>query len=204
MLTAHFPLKSIPSLRIRALRVFLVSLTLSLSWSCTAIDADNPYDPRSGADDRALGLITGRLSPPGEDVNALSRVRVELRRLAERDQLFATMSPEEGGRFTFESLAEDRYELSISLEGFTPYQQSIALGLAEVVDLGEITLQPRVDPRTGQNSIGVEGIARREGAAESEHGGILVEALDSPFAAVTSGDGRFYLPLPPQSQKLRF
>lgn len=188
--------------RLSTLCLFVLLFSL---WGCDGIQPNNPFDPEAPTGTKLLGQVSGRITfSEIYPSDLLDDVNVELRRLSELDTPFMEGVLESGGQFLFEDLEEGRYQLRVELNGFASVRYALILGIGELIDLGSIFLEERVDPNTGDVSVGVEGVAQRALSAEMEHGGILVEALNTPFSTITNSDGRFYLPLPPGDHILRF
>ena len=183
----------------------VIILTLITLMACEEIGPTNSFDPQAPTDIKSLGIVRGRVVLP-DLVNAetlLTQIRIELRRLAELDVSFLDAMREDQGRFSFPDLAEDRYQLQISLEGFQPIRYTLIMEIGGLIDLGDIPLIPTVNSTTGDISIGVTGNVRRENAPEGSHGGILVESIDQIFSTMSNSDGSFYLTLPPGEHNLK-
>jgi hypothetical protein len=184
----------------------MVFLTLSLFGGCQSpLDATNPFDPESNLETQESGQIVGQVQLPEYlQEETYERVLVSLRRQRELDEPFLDVSLDESGQFSFPELRDGRYQLSIVLSGFNTERFSLSLGIGEFVDLGTVTITPNVSAETGEVSVGVMGTVKRELSPDDDQGGILIEAIDTPFATVSASDGKFYLPLPPREHTLRF
>ena len=102
---------------------------ITLCIACEEIGPTNSFDPQAPTDIKSLGIVRGRVVLP-DLVNAntlLTQVRIELRRLAELDIPFLDAMREDQGRFSFSDLAEDRYQLQISLESMKINEKSIKI-----------------------------------------------------------------------------
>ena len=179
---------------------------LAFLSSCQApIDATNPFDPEASEGTQLNAQIVGAVVLPDQlPDDTIERVTVSLRRQRELGEPYLDQNLDSTGRFNFDELQDGRYQLSVSLSGFDTVRFAITLSIGELVDLGEIPLSPRVSTETGEVSVGVMGTVKRALSAEDDQGGILIEALNSPFATVSASDGRFYLSLPPGEHTLRF
>jgi hypothetical protein len=179
---------------------------LSTILGCDSpIDPTNPFDPEANEGIQLSGQISGRVTlPDGSADSVYENISVSLRRQRELSVPFLDLAVDRTGQFNFEDLEEGRYQLSVELSGFDPARFSLSLSIGELIDLGEVPLSPRVSAETGEVSVGVMGTVKRELSPEDDQGGILIEALNTPFATVSASDGRFYLPLPPSEHTLRF
>ena len=183
----------------------VIALLTLLSLGCDQINPTNPYDPEASADLKTPGSIQGRVVlPESFSADLLNQIQIDLRELSALDEVFMEGALDQRGRFIFNDLVEGRYQLRIDLSGFNPVRYSAILGIGELIDFGEIPLETRIDPNTGDVSVGVIGFARRALSPEGENGGILIEALETPFSTTTNSEGQFYLPLPPAQHILRF
>jgi hypothetical protein len=105
------------------------------------------------------------------------------------------VSPE--GLLAFPEVAVGSYTVTFAVPGFQAPQRPVVVGIAEVLDVGDIPL--------GIASLGaVEGTARLAGAPPEGHQGIFVEARGSPFATLTTSDGHFRLEAAEGTYDLRF
>ena len=148
------------------------------------------------------GRIEGTVVPP-PDMDPVSFLRAAQVHLAFNDvfdQELAVQAPEPfGGRFAFEIAERTTYFLFAEAEGYGSAVVSVEAVPGQVVDVGELVLRPFGPP---PRASGVRGLARRAGA--EDHGGIVVETLNAPFATRTAADGRYQLDLPPGAWSLRF
>lgn len=183
--------------------LFLLSM---LMGACEPVAPSNPYDPETARSSQRLGSISGRLALPSSyPSSTLEGIEVELRLMSDLTARLLTVPVDEAGRFEIADLPSDRYQLRVDVPGFTPVRYGITLEVGQLVGLGEIPLEPRINPETGDLSVGVEGVALRSlVSGNDQHGGILVEALGTPYTTITSVQGRFYLPLPPRTHVLQF
>lgn len=181
-------------------------LILSLCGACEPVAPSNPYDPETTRGEQVLGVISGRLALPSAYPSAtLEGVEVELRLMTDLNGRFLSTPVDEAGRFELAELPSDRYQLRADVPGFSSIRYGVNLEVGQRVGLGDIPLEPRVNPETGDLSVGVEGVVQRELITEdNQHGGVLVEALGTPYTTITSAQGRFYLPLPPRVHVLQF
>jgi ligand-binding sensor domain-containing protein len=136
--------------------------------------------------------------------STLEGVEVELRLMSDLNTPLLSAPVDEAGRFTLSELVAERYQLRADVGGFTPIRYALTLEVGQVVSLGDIPLEPRVNPETGDLSIGVQGVAQRGAVEEGQHAGVFVEALGTPYATFTNAEGAFYLALPPRAHTLRF
>ena len=178
----------------------------ALFGACDPVAPSNPYDPETARGEQRLGSISGRLSlPSAYPSSTIAGVEVELRLMSDLNSRFSSVPVDEAGRFELPELPSDRYQLRADVPGFTPIRYAVNLEVGQQVGLGDIPLEPRVNPETGDLSVGIEGVVQRGlVSGDDQHGGILVEALGTPYTTITSAQGRFYLPLPPRVHVLQF
>ena len=184
--------------------VWVLLFLFCLSACQSPLDPTNPFDPEANIETQQSGEIRGKVSLPEGFEHLIDRVSVSLRRQRELSVAFQDLTLDSVGSFSFDELRDDRYQLIIVLSGFNTERLSLNVGIGELIDLGTIPLSPLVSEETGEISVGVMGKVKRSLSPEGEQGGILIEAVDTPFATVSASDGRFYLPLPPREHTLRF
>lgn len=203
---SYLPPLQTPPLRAPTIWRVALMMIITILFGCEPpISATNPFDPEAPETTLLKSQIVGVVTLPDTlPEETIERVLVSLRKQRELGTPFLDQNLSNGGRFSFEDLDSGRYQLSVSLSGFETVRFSLNLAIGELADLGEIELTPRVSTETGEVSVGVMGKVRRALSAEDDQGGILIEALGTPFATVSASDGRFYLPLPPQEHTLRF
>ena len=186
----------------------LAWLLVLLPMGCSDVAPTNPYDPEAPAHQQAPGTVRGRLRatvslPPGfDEPDRLGRVAVELRPL-EGDEVLRSASPGANGRCILDDVPLGSGRLVASLEGFVPVSRFVDVGPGESVDAGLLALT--LPATRGLEPTELTGTAYLGGVlVEDGHGGILVEALGTPFATVTTTHGRFRLPVLPEPQTLSF
>ena len=185
--------------------VLLFGVIAALSACEPPIDATNPFDPESSLEVQESAEVVGQVKlPEYAKAEAYSRIKVSLRKQRELDVDFLEANLDETGRFGFSDLRDGLYQVQVSLSGFKEERISLNITIGDFIDLGTIELTPLVSEETGEVSVGVMGTVKRSLSPEDDQGGILIEALDTPFATVSASDGRFYLPLPPREHTLRF
>ncbi len=181
-------------------------LVLAAALACTTeVAPKNPYDPATPLALQAKARITGTV----ETVAAapFEGLRVYLRHNGELGGSFVT---DQTGAFVFDGLTPGSYSVEAQAAGFAPVSMPITLGAGADVDVGTITLAPLGGVDTGAlhgfaklgKVAAVPGGPVEEDPA-ADNGGILVEAVGTPFAAVTTSSGEYQLALPPGTHKLR-
>ena len=104
------------------------------------------------------------------------------------------------GRFDLGGINPGEYSLVVDATGFSGPTRVLVLGPGTRMDVGEIRLELEETPATGPTAI--EGTAQRDGL--SDHSGIQVEAIGTPFATVTTSTGAYRLEVTPGGHTLRF
>lgn len=204
------------------MRILFISTLFSFAFmACDQIPANNPFDPETSQAQQLQGQLVGRVTLPDqypsrllEDVNVTLSKLDEIQDQPNQQQLVSSIdisssSDETGalktsGRFTFQDLSEGRYQLQVTLDGFNTVQYSFIMEIGELIDLGTIRLTSIINDNTGDISVGVFGVVKRSLGGEGEHGGILVEAVNTSFSTSSNSEGAFYLSLPPGEHTLRF
>lgn len=181
----------------------LVLLGLGLLVACADVAPTNPYDPATPIAQQQKGQVVGTLRlPPGFGVDRLADAVVSLS-AASSPAASAYDSPVEviedpaGGRFTFGDIDPGAYRLTVGVRGLSADPIILEVGIGARVDVGEVGL-------LADQSASVEGVALRGGDAVVSHGGILVEALGTPYTALTTAEGRFSVSLTPGTYTFRF
>ena len=138
-----------------------------------------------------LAAVRGRVGLEGsEDPTALGSVQVSLTP-AGGVEPSKTTSCDQEGVFLFDDVPAATYTLRVARSGWASLEQSgLRLAPGQAVDLGDLQL-PR-DERTGE----VRGTVGIHGAAEGQHGGVLVEAQRTPYATLSTSSGDWSLTLP--------
>lgn len=163
---------------------------------------DEPF-VLSGAPAALRGVV--ELQPGFEDEDRLSRARIEL--FAGDDETAAfSLSPAPSrpspmaapeGPFVFSDLASGDWRLRISLEGFFTDERGVHLPVGSETGLGVITLfadAPAI----------LSGHAELADQPADGHGGTRVEALITPYVAMTTANGRWQLSVPAGAHALQF
>lgn len=177
---------------------------VSLASACADVPASNPFDPATPAAQQQRGRVVGAVRLPagfGAD-----RLTDGLARLYAADSPAmpayeaAVEVDAEGervaGRFTFGGVEPGLYRVAVQVRGFRGEPRAIALGIGAALDVGVLDLQPSEDAV-------IQGAALLAGDAVADHGGTLIEALGTPYTALTAADGAFRLDLPPGTYTLR-
>ncbi len=154
---------------------------------------------------RALpGLVVGTVSlPPGFDRALLLEVRVALEPDAGGPPA-ATARPDADGLVRIDPAPPGSWLLSITLDGFGPILHPVTLAPGERRELGHLPL-PLLAPVEEAAPTQVTGRARLEDVPDGgDHGGIRVEAVDTPFVTLTTRAGDYTLPVTPRAHTLRF
>lgn len=102
--------------------------------------------------------------------------------------------PDVQGRFAFADVVAADYTLHVELGGFFPLDVPLTVAVGAALELPSLTLFA-VSDGTGEHTGFVVGTAALQGAAEGRHGGTRVEAVGTPFVALTADDGAFRLPV---------
>lgn len=153
------------------------------------------------------GAIEGTVALPdgfGAD-GRLERVRVRRWRANAPDGAPADGEAEVSheGRFELSEVVPGDWRVVADLGGFLPDQGFVRVGPGERASAGTLRLAAVANDDPTRLAT-VRGQARRQGASEAAHGGILVHAVGTPFATVTTPDGAYQLLVTPEPQTLRF
>lgn len=184
----------------RLIPLFLCVLSCLYS-ACGEVPATNPFDPATPADQRAAGLLRGRLlAPEGYDLAQLAELRVSLHAVAadadagdEALSRTPAVDGDERGRFVFEDLRAGTYLLRVDATPLTMEPLPVVVAVGAALDLGDLALRAQ----SAAEAMGtVAGVARRAGAADTGHGGITVRLNGTPIFGVTAPDGAFLLQAP--------
>ena len=175
---------------------------LLVAAACNDISATNPYDPLTPTDQQAVATVSGTLAlPEGFDNALLEGTLAELHDLAHAENLLRAPA-DQAGAFTFDRVPAGTYDFRVPLDGFRlaqPVLVTVAFG--DTAALGTLTLA--VDNRADQQGT-LQGVARREGVAAGENGGIAVRFVGRPWSAVTEAEGNFEASLPAGLYDLSF
>ncbi|MCK6573092.1 pentapeptide repeat-containing protein [Myxococcota bacterium] len=160
------------------------------------------------------GRIRGRVTLPAAyaDADRLARVEVTAVPLADVDAPAAlelpTINPAADGGFLFDGVTPGRYAVQARLPDWDAGDEAVVrVEPGDEAEAGVLAMPaPALDPEGGARPpTRLEGVVRRGDVLDADgHGGILVEALRTPHATVTTGAGRFVLEVPPEALTLRF
>ena len=139
----------------------------------------------------------------------LERVRVSLwAPEAEIDaEPIAQVRLDAQGNYRFNGITAGNYHLHAEAEGFVTQRNAVFVPAGGRVIMPDILLQ-LMEAQVGEGGevvvTAIEGQARLQGVLDPNgHGGIRVESVGTPFATVTTSDGRFRLTLIPGPHVLR-
>ncbi len=125
----------------------------------------------------------------GFDPTLLQEVSVRLLDFEDPDEPFAQTTPAADGFYLFDDVPPGFWLLELALADFVP--QTV---LVEVEPDVETPVAPRVlSPDLSSARRFLAGVARRACAGDCDHGGIRVEAVGTPFVAVTGAGGDYQL-----------
>lgn len=135
--------------------------------------------------------------PPGFAAEDAADVAVEVTRDGET---VALVAPDAAGLFVADALPAADYRIEFTLAGFLPITLPASVSAGQTTDLGVVALAQ------APSTAGLTGTARLQGVLDNAggHGGIRVEAVGTPFTAVTAGDGSFRLAVQPRALTLAF
>jgi uncharacterized protein YjbI with pentapeptide repeats len=160
------------------------------------------------------GRIRGRVTLPAAyaDADRLARVEVTAVQLVDAEAPagleLPTINPAADGGFLFDGVSPGRYAVRARLPDWDTGDEAVArVEPGDEAEAGVLAIPaPAVDPEGGARPpTRLEGVVRRGDVLDADgHGGILVEALRTPHATVTTGEGRFVLEVPPEALTLRF
>jgi hypothetical protein len=102
--------------------------------------------------------------------------------------------PDALGRYAFADVVAADYTLHVELGSFFPLDVPVTVPVGGAVELPPLTLFS-VSDGTGEDTGFAVGTATLQGAAEGRHGGTRVQAVGTPFVALTADDGAFRLPV---------
>ena len=178
----------------------VVLLLHVLAAGCADIPASNPFDPSTPSAQQAPARLTGALlTPPGYAPAVYSEASIELRSASDPTQVAAhaavdraSGTPEGVQRGTFElpAVAAGIYLLHVHVVGLALAPQTVELPVGGTVDLGELTLN-------AASGATIEGTATRADHPADGQAGILVVAVGTPFAVLTSASGAFRMDVAP-------
>jgi uncharacterized protein YjbI with pentapeptide repeats len=165
---------------------------------CAEIGPGNPYDTETASAQQAKGGIRGtvRLPEPFDPARS-AEIVVRLTSLSGLQAADQQVAPEGDGTFVFGDVPAGAYEVTALLAGFRAEPATIVLAIGQDVVLDPLTLVPDV-------GAAVEGTVRLAGAGEGLHGGTVIEARNTPYAAVSGSDGQFHLALAEGTHDLLF
>lgn len=169
-----------------------VAAAVALLWASACVSPTNPFDPEAPAEVQADARLSGRVL--AESLTSAEGIRVQLRASG---QPAVEVTADSDGKFLFSAVDPGDYTLEVRETGFVPFAVTLSLGAGEQRDVGEIVLTPL----SGADASVLLGQATLEG--QSEHGGILVEAVGRSFTALTDSSGGFRLPVIAGSYDLR-
>ena len=159
----------------------------------------------------APGRIRGTVALPAGFPDATLLTQVAVARFeagrpdgedAEPAEPVESVGVDPDGQFVLGDVSAGDWRVVVTLDSFFEEVRMVRVDVGDDVDLGVIRLTSEaVD---AARPSGIEGRVLRQGAAADGHGGIRVEAVNTPFATQTTSEGRFQLALPPQTYTLRF
>ncbi len=171
-------------------------LPLALVLACTDVPASNPFDPESPTSAQLPGSVAGSVVlPEGFEARRVEGARVELRAADAPAVVAADGEIDAEGAFLVEDLVPATYVLRVRHTGFTAESVTIVVGIAALIELGEIELSPVEDAL-------LRGTALLRGA--EDHFGLRVEAIDTPYATTARSDGSYQLQVAAGAYTLRF
>ncbi len=171
-------------LPVRACSLLLAWLLLA---ACSEVSPSNPFDPATPGSQQATGRVVGRLVlPTGFGAQRLQGAQVTLRPQADPASVTATAEVDAEGAFALTDVVAGLYSVQVQVVGLSLTPIAIELTIGGVVDLGDLLLEA---PPEGLAAV--LGRVQRSGAAEDGHQGIVIEALGTPYSAVTTSDGTF-------------
>ena len=150
------------------------------------------------------GSVRGQVRLADGFGGALAGVDVRLYSFDDPSVPIRTTNPDADGLYVFEALPAGDYQIEMDLEGFVTQIHTFQLLPGETALAPTRTLAPDL----ASSRAFLQGVAVREchaaDPADCDHSGILVEAVDTPFVALTARDGRFQLEVVESSYHLRF
>jgi carboxypeptidase family protein/fibronectin type III domain protein len=181
-------------------------LVLAAALACTTeVAPQNPYDPATPPPLQAKARVTGSVQTGAGA--PLAQLDVYLR---QNGQLLRSFTTDAAGAFVFDALTPGSYAVEAQAPGFAPVSVPLALAPGAEIDVGALRMTPlggvdsgflRGTARLGKVAAVPGGPVEEDPAADN--GGILIEAVDTPYAAVTTSSGDYELALPPGRHALR-
>ncbi|MDF1563664.1 MAG: carboxypeptidase regulatory-like domain-containing protein [Deltaproteobacteria bacterium] len=193
--------------RIIAGMVILFSSSLLAAGCDPGLQADNPFDPATPANNQAPAKVEGTVfarSAEGADPRPLQSAHLSLLRTDRTEPL--TYDTAAAGTFAFEDLQPGTYLLDVSHASHLSQAREFELGPGETRSL-PILLDP-IPTVVGAEAGALTGVVLLEGeqskpAGVQDHSGILVEVVGESLRTTTAKDGRFDLILAPGDYTLR-
>ena len=166
-----------------------------------AVACGGESEPAAPEPDTTPGTIEGAVTAPNGAAARFADAAVELRKASPFGEIAAQADFDDKGRFRFGDVAPGAYGLQFRVSGFTADPLTVNVVPGAALDIGKVPLREDTPAILGPSAI--EGVARRAGAGDLGHGGIEIAAIGTPFAAVTTAEGRFRLEVPPAIYTLR-
>ncbi len=169
---------------------------LALLVACSEVPATNPFDPSAPASAQVPGEVVGSVVlPEGFDAERLDEARVVLRDARDPSEVAFESVIEDSGAFTLAEVTPGSYALRASVPGFAADELQLLVEVDGRIELDPLELRPRRD-------AAFTGTVLRLGA--EAHGGVLVEAVGTPYATFTTAEGLFRLEVGGGDHTLRF
>jgi len=180
-------------------------LVLATALACTSeVTPQNPFDPATPLALQAKARVAGAVETGAGPYAGLD---VYLR---QNGALVRSFTTDPAGAFVFDSLTPGGYAVEVQAPGFATVTVPLSLAAGAEVDVGALSLVPSGGASTGSLSgsavLGRKSVAPGGGFEPdpaADNGGILVESIDTPYAAVTTSTGEYELALPPGLHRLR-
>ncbi|MCM2335029.1 MAG: carboxypeptidase-like regulatory domain-containing protein, partial [Anaeromyxobacteraceae bacterium] len=184
----------------------LAPLVLAAAAACaTEVTPVNPYDPATPLPLQAKARVGGTVETGAGA--PFAGLQIYLR---QNGQLIDDFTTDANGAFVFTALVPGTYTVEAQASGFAPLSMPLVLAPGADIDVGSLSLAPLGGVDTGflRGSALLGKVAALPGAPPepdpaADNGGILVEAVGTPYAAVTTSSGDYSLALPPGRHSLR-
>lgn len=153
------------------------------------------------------GRVAGAVALPAGFGGAarFERVEVGLWSIESPDDVEPTerTGADREGRFEFDSVIPGDWRIEARADGFETDRAFVRIGPGQRVSIGTLRLGAlEADDPTRLATL--QGVAQRQGASETGHGGILVQAVDTPYTALTAPNGVYRVLVTPEPHRLRF